>query len=562
MAVQANQSQEKSMQLTMRLLREGVTTCAALKDQSPLTKKNVINIEGAEFYIGTAFENPPEWTDFLTPHIEDMPEQEELKNQGVAAILMLPIPDTTRIMALCFGYAHIWLDLDKCERDFGLKVTLNKVNTNQLKGLELSTPDAVTFNKRVSASRASSLQEFNVDYNRELAFTASGKPEDTDFASVLAGNDSLKISCKVNFDTLPEKCKSIYDAYQSDEYKKNGFDWVDHIQRIKEGDLLEELDKLLYSTVNEMIDGESKDLHLFIPDLPDDLSFDKARFMGLGKRPPENEFDHLDVQNYVDLFDGKIDINKPEKIEECKSKHRLKIVSENGKHQEVKIYNSFVYEAEYNDGLYVLFRGQWYRVDKDFSKEVNAYFELFLTSSSTSIPNQTFMKNEEDLLEDWKPKANLVLLDKTQINPQGESHAKIEPCDFFSLKSEFIHLKDGHSSSNISHLWNQGLVSAKCFIGDAKFRSDLKEKVKKRGRGKKGFLPLLPNPKTKFRSEQYTIVYGIMREPYQDGSLGLPFFSKVSFRSVATQLINMRFNVKVNLIRKEVRKDEDLGSAA
>ena len=70
----------------------------------------------------------------------------------------------------------------------------------------------------------------------------------------------------------------------------------------------------------------------------------------------------------------------------------------------------------------------------------------------------------------------------------------MEPCDFLSTHKQFIHLKDGHSSAPISHLWNQGVVAAEAFVRDEKFRVDLRKAVKKRQRQakKKGFEALVP----------------------------------------------------------------------
>lgn len=549
MSTKADKSEQKSMQLTMRLIRKGIKHEKALVKGHKLTEKKVVGIDNAKFFIGTAFRNPPDWTSFLKDNVEDMPDETELSNQGVAAILMVPIPETDRLMALCFGYAHIWLDLDKCERNFGLKVTLNKVDANQLKGLELAALDAVTFSKKLSASKASHLQDFNVDYNRELALTASGKLDKGDnFATSLAGNDSLKINCKVSFEKLPSKCKEIYDAFNLDDYKNNGFDWVDHIQRVKEHDLVFKLDKKIYQAINQMIKGRNKDLHLFIPEVPEDDLVSSFTLSGLNIKSQKNQFNELEVKHYIDLLKHKgltITITEDE-IEKVKKGHRLQLKFDSGNKKSYKLYDCIVFETSFNKEMYIIFRGQWYKIEKEFAKIVNDYFMQF--TECDSFPKTTASKNEQKLLNAWKRKANLLLLDKQKINPKGAGRASIEPCDFFSDKKEFIHLKDGHASSTISHLWNQGLVSANGFINDETFRDKLRQCVS--SQGGTAFLPLLPDKGDTVVSSEYTVVYGIMRKPYKNGSLGIPFFSKVSFRSVATQLKNMGFQVKVNLIKK------------
>jgi uncharacterized protein (TIGR04141 family) len=47
---------------------------------------------------------------------------------------------------------------------------------------------------------------------------------------------------------------------------------------------------------------------------------------------------------------------------------------------------------------------------------------------------------------------------------------------------------------------------------------------------------LLPKSTDKVTRDSYGVVYGIMRKPYADGTLGLPFFSKVSLQAAAERI--------------------------
>jgi uncharacterized protein (TIGR04141 family) len=118
----------------------------------------------------------------------------------------------------------------------------------------------------------------------------------------------------------------------------------------------------------------------------------------------------------------------------------------------------------------------------------------------------------------------------SSISPSKEHRFSfnLEPCGFFSNKKQFIHLKDGHSSGSISHLWSQGVVSAEAFLTDPDFRKKLRAKVRSLGGG---FEAHLPKSNEKVVRDDFSVVYGIMRKPYADGSIGLPFFSKVSLRN-------------------------------
>ena len=140
-----------------------------------------------------------------------------------------------------------------------------------------------------------------------------------------------------------------------------------------------------------------------------------------------------------------------------------------------------------------------------------------------------------------------------KLAPTGMPGANLEPCDFLSRGKQFIHLKDGHGSAPISHLWNQGVVSAEAFVRDEKFRKDLRKATKERERKykKSGFGKLLPDGRSKPTPAEFTVVFGIMRSRHgKSATLSLPFFSKISLRGIADRIQLMGYKVEVHLVEK------------
>jgi uncharacterized protein (TIGR04141 family) len=76
-------------------------------------------------------------------------------------------------------------------------VTLNSVPRAALRTFDVATPDAVTFQRRVQASKDSDLSLFGIDQRRDLARVAGGTPGNTGFARFLASKDSLSITAQV-----------------------------------------------------------------------------------------------------------------------------------------------------------------------------------------------------------------------------------------------------------------------------------------------------------------------------------------------------------------------------
>ena len=161
----------KTRTLNIRLLRHGRKIENAFSEFFTPGEKRALDqrpwngVEGAELFIGQIYSNTPGWKSFLEGGCLDLPER--IFTGGAGAVIFVPAKD--RIVAVCFGHIHLALNDDAFERQFGLKVTLNTVPRNKLRSLDLATPDAVTFQKRVQASKDSDLHAFGVDMLRDLA---------------------------------------------------------------------------------------------------------------------------------------------------------------------------------------------------------------------------------------------------------------------------------------------------------------------------------------------------------------------------------------------------------
>jgi uncharacterized protein (TIGR04141 family) len=548
----------KTKVLNIRLLREGVAIANSFAEsfapeaERALERRPWNGVEGAFLYIGQIYSNPPAWRPFLEAGSPGLPIG--LFTAGAGAAIFLPVAD--RITVLCFGHVHIALNDDAFERQFGLKVTLNTVPRGQLRTLDLATPDAVTFQKRIQASKDSDLLEFGGDMLRDLARVAGGTPRDKSFAHFVAGKDSVSITCDVEVNSLQEKCLEVLVASRLSIYQQE-FSWVDNLRRGMEKDVVAQLDEKVFEALGQLRAGNNSDLHMAPPEIVNYTEGSELHYNGFGSHG--TTFHSLSIEDYVRELDR---CGFGGDMTEIKEKHSVKAKSgsEDDYSEKWKIYNCFVFEAslaaETEEQYFVLFAGSWYRVEKEFKASVEAFFEAL---KKVNIIRSTTCRNERLLIDDIvATRPDLLKLDQQKINPDGVKYGNLEPCDFFSDKKQFIHLKDGHSSGSISHLWSQGVVSAEAFISDPVFRKKLRAKVKSLG-GR--FEVLLPKSNEKVERETFTVVYGIMRKPYADGSLGLPFFSKVSVRAAAERIAQFGIPLSIELIEKPASDEAAEGEA-
>lgn len=541
-------SKKTTRTLTLRLLRVEKKIADAFNpgysegSSRALKKRAWKNIENSWLYTGQIYSNPPGWLSFIEK--ENINESEKLSSSGAGAVIFMPV--NKRVIAICFGHIHIALEDDAFEHQFGLKIALNSIPSHQIRSIDIATPDAVTFQKRVQASKDSDLSQFGFDTIRDLARVAGGTPKDKNFAKFIAGKDSLSITCELDANDLKNKCREVLEVYEKNDYRLE-YSWFDNLQIVRDESTIKKLDEKLFTDLEKIINGGLSPLHLTPPEIIDYMDGSELHYNGFGSHGLT--FNKLSIEDYVGelkkcKFAGGID--------DIKAKHRIKSKSrDSGTFTEQwKVYDCFIFETTLSTNgsasVFSIFGGRWYCVGQSFKKQVEEYFNKI---EKISIVGKTTSRNEQELIDDLhKNRKDLLKLDKEKINPKGVKGANLEPCDFFSDKKHFIHLKDASSSGPISHLWSQAVVSAEALVGDQEFLRKLREIVRKKGRPK--FTPLLPKPSTRITREEYTIVFGLMRNPYANGNIDIPFFSKVSFQPAAQRLEQLGFPVAIELIEK------------
>lgn len=540
------------MTLSMRLLRRDRTVEGAFRAKSDFTEEAT---KSGRLFTDQSAGTPPGWLGLVNEFTVD--GNLRLENRSCAAVLFLEVAldgenAKSRTFAFAFGGGHHALNPDAFERNFGLKIAVNSIARSNLKNIDLATLESTSFQKRIQASRRADLQGFGIDFQRDLLRLAGGVPTDTTFASSLAGKDALTFTSKLAAADIADKCKRALTLFAAKDYEKD-FKFIDLITPVKDRGLLDELDELIFSEIKEMIAGKPSDLHLTLPEIIDPEETHDIGYFGVGfNSGAKTGYGELAIEDYIaELVAGRpADVDS---MAELKASHEIRVVADGhgSKEQRRRLYDCFVYEVVHKNKTYVLFSGDWYCIEGKFFAEVERDYQALL--SATPLRASTKATNEQELIGELDADMDLLNLDKVKASPFGASGANLEPCDFLSRNKEFIHLKDGHGSAPISHLWNQGVVSAESFVRDEVFRRSMRDSAIKRQVkvGKAGFEVLLPDGRSKPVPSDYKVVYGIMRHPYQrSGKLGLPFFSKVSLRAAANRIQLMGFAVEVHLIEK------------
>ena len=193
----------------------------------------------------------PKWVNsFLKGEYDGL---ESLQGKSVSAVILYQIDvgeNIHRIFAVCFGFGRSLLESNVAEKRFGLLATLNSVDADKLRSIDINSMEAIPLNNRIQSSALAEIRNFNIDVDRDLLKSVTGKASEGDLSGTISGADSLSVSTDKSYDEIEEFLRHCYHLYKSNHYQETGFDWINQIQEIKDKTLIDRLNQLLLDELN------------------------------------------------------------------------------------------------------------------------------------------------------------------------------------------------------------------------------------------------------------------------------------------------------------------------
>jgi uncharacterized protein (TIGR04141 family) len=183
------------------------------------------------------------------------------------------------------------------------------------------------------------------------------------------------------------------------------------------------------------------------------------------------------------------------------------------------------------ESSFVLSAGKWYKLEKDFVKQVKRSFAT-IPSYSGSL-----LEYDDETEADYNARVaesnikKYCLMDCNLVHRGGS----VEFCDLFTRDKEIIHVKRYGGSSVLSHLFYQGVVSGELFQTDSEFRRLVLSKVSGHHRVFKA--------DARPAYHEYHIVFAIISQ--SDKPLSVPFFSCVAARHAVRRLEGFGYRVSL-----------------
>ena len=530
---------KSTINLNIVLFKETVKNYTDAYEKGP--DINIVNIRAGIKYEGIIVyskskHTQPKWKT-LVDEISERKIDLSANTSNKAAII---VKIRNRFMAVVLGYGKSLLRADKFERNFGLKAALNMIEEKQMRSIQSAVIEDMIVSTQQQASRRTSQEEFDLNAYSDILRSVTGKPYDEDLGNTISGKDTLSVSVPMDINELGEKLDRYLEAYQDDRYQRIGFKWVDNINEIRDPELKEKLNGCLGEC---LIKKDIHNMYIAPPDIIDPELIEGYCFSGIGK-------ELKDVNNYsfepnLMEYADKLDSNDTKRIIEKIRRDRLETIDSNGAQNAIcNVFSSIVWECILSNKTYIIWNGSWYYIENDFFKEVNDFISR-LPLCPITLPSCDSNESEGAYNERVaQNNAKICLMDKKLISVKG-SAKQIEACDLFVNNKMMIHVKKRANSSQLSHLFSQGRVSAECFLSDELFREQVYIKVKDKLGDNVFSYKEKPNP------NEYEVVYAIIAEKSDCSVKKLPFFSKVNLMLTCQSLERTRFGYSICFIEQK-----------
>lgn len=541
--------------LNIMLLKKGVALNNREEFINDYDEKNIISEEATSLliYKKESFRDYPKWLKMFHNKIwgrDDIFEKMSKNNsEGLSILISVEEEDQTYIFAVNLGSGRYSIKKEMVDKRFGIYTAQKllqrseaKIKYAQSRVLKQNPVNKnILFGKDVGADDFILGMEDN-EVVRELSIAVDNP---TDFSNMIGKFSSLNVKFLFKAGELPclgglaIKLKSLLEIYKSitDE----------EIRKLYKGlrPLYDDETRDLFVELESRLDRKTTDFFLF----ESEIDFEYSLIVGFKYR--FNDGSESEIYPTLNINDYLSHKSSP-KIDDLE-RDFIALIDEDGKDVKQWSIKECVYgEMAHNGRMFLLSYGEWFEIGKDKYARIENNIKA-IEDATFNIPNNVKDKTLKEV-NDYKKTPEYKSSNKTpkerifnmnlcselngelfdEINKQITLYEdQIEVCDVYCPKQkEFIHSKINNGSSALSHLFNQGFVSAKSL---AEYTEDFIKSIKEK----------IPNSSIAKPIEGYTVRYLIIND---SSTNRLPFFSKMILDEKITTLRSQGFSVKLTWV--------------
>jgi uncharacterized protein (TIGR04141 family) len=331
-------------------------------------------------YTKTSSPKPPKWERFIKDQFEDVTSN--FFNASSYAVIVIRTSD--RFFAIPLGMGMHEIDQSKIEYNFGIKVAINTVEPNELKQVDLTTPESNSQKTKKQATKNSTPEEFGINKLKDILKGLVGRlPENHPLGESIQGKDNLRLTISIeNLEQLEQVCIESLNYSKQEKYRDK-YPWIDNLSIIGDPAKISTLYDCLIQSIKE---NDVENMHIAPPDFVDDLyGYDGFQFMGARIRDRVTR-QFPTMQDWVEEMgeDFVYSLTQNHLKKTC----RLILIHPENADNNLGWPMHRCITWEYSDGKskYILSEGNWYEISPNFYSQIESFFNSFLVEN-TFLPS-------------------------------------------------------------------------------------------------------------------------------------------------------------------------------
>ena len=498
--------------------------------------------------------NKPNWVNEFDEKIWNDEIKDEFSNtasEGLSVIKKITHNHRDYLFAINFGQGRHNIIKDKIEDTFGIYTAIALIE----QGASIRRAGTRNISSNPKNTEFQNAQELSRDaFNAELEDNdiirhLSAVADSSTISSVIGKYGPLNIRMRFKETEIPcwnyldDRLKDLINLFENIQNNSDVVNKFFKGLRPLSSQKQNELNNILTDKIN---DNHSK-FFLFEPEIDYDPTLISKIIYKLKSDPrtAHHEDEKLSLDYYLNL---KENIDELDFIND-----RIILINEDGqKYKEWSIIKCLYGEMKIDNQVYILSNSIWYGLSKDKYKRVNENINSIIDNIRVDeiVKTNTTNKILEAKILDKKHIDKERIFNKEFCNQiSGElfdqiskqitiDDDKMEICDIFDPNNkEFIHTKIGTKAATLSHLFNQGYVSARAY---ASMKNIYVPKVNEKMNNSEHSIGNEQNS-----HQEYTIRYLIINEKADNK---LTFISKLALDRIITDLKGFGYKVKLSWV--------------
>ena len=519
----------KANKVSVYLIKDTEDIDSFLKEQ-----QEGISLCGGRLFFNSRPISKPKWVKDFFDDNEAIIDTFKVASAQALFAKSVDIGGQSKLFAISFGSGYHMIKKSAIVPNFGLKIVLNTIDETRIKKIDTHSIASVPKHKSEQVTKVGELREFSVNYETDILTGITGSIDKKTqeelydkFGINITGKDSLSASIKFNADTIEEFLITAYSYYNSDEYKVKGFGWIDNIQKVSNKDsLYDRLNENLDTALAHLEDYRDK-IWLAVPEI---INWEQISGFYYGT-------DKENLKEDLSLSDIECDLS----VETLRSIRVCALEVETDRNAyEWSALDCLYAEIEFDNEIYMFINSNWYKIDMSFKDRTNQKFQENLERPCPNIAWVNYSQGQAENIYNIALSGNIprsICLDAKNIQ-YGGGHSQVELCDVFDVEGHsLICVKKYAGSAVLSHLFNQGYVSANLLYNDQEFRNAALNKI----REQQPEIVELPNVEN--------IVFVVLSNKTDESSQNLPFFSKLTLNRTIEDINRIKgYNAFIKII--------------